>query len=68
MYISLDTLIAVALSTDSVLKTAFYDHTRVVPPSVEEKKAKAKTRFEKAATHNGKIVERLVSASDDCTG
>ncbi|KAI1821254.1 soluble quino protein glucose/sorbosone dehydrogenase [Xylaria intraflava] len=57
----------IALSTDSVLRTAFYDHTKTVPASVEEKKAKAKARFEKAATHGGKIVERLVSASDDCT-
>ncbi|RWA11294.1 hypothetical protein EKO27_g3813 [Xylaria grammica] len=57
----------IALSTDSVLKTAFYDHTKDVPSSTEEKKAKAKARFEKAAMQNGKIVERLVSASDDCT-
>ncbi|KAJ2991042.1 hypothetical protein NUW58_g2668 [Xylaria curta] len=57
----------ITLSTDSVLRTGFYDHTKVVPSSLEEKKAKAKARFEKAATHGGKIVEKLVSASDDCT-
>ncbi|GAW26301.1 putative WD repeat-containing protein [Rosellinia necatrix] len=57
----------IALSTDSVLGTAFYDHTKVIPSSIEEQKAKAKALFEKAATHGGKIVERLVSASDDCT-
>ncbi|KAI1811639.1 soluble quino protein glucose/sorbosone dehydrogenase [Poronia punctata] len=57
----------ITLSTDSVLRTAYHDHTKVVPASTEEKKAKAKERFEKAATHGGKIVERLASASDDCT-
>ncbi|KAI0459330.1 soluble quino protein glucose/sorbosone dehydrogenase [Xylaria acuta] len=57
----------ITLSTDSILRTAFYDHTRVIPSSAEEKRAKAKARFEKAALHGGKIVERLVSASDDCT-
>ncbi|KAI8635456.1 Quino protein amine dehydrogenase [Xylariaceae sp. FL1651] len=57
----------IALSTDAVLRTGFYDHTRDVPASTEDKRAKAKARFEKAATHGGKIVERLVSASDDCT-
>lgn len=65
---STDISALVALSTDSVLRTSFYDHTKAVPASIEEKKAKAKARFEKAATHGGKIVERLVSASDDCTG
>ncbi|KAI1194236.1 soluble quino protein glucose/sorbosone dehydrogenase [Nemania serpens] len=57
----------IALSTDSVLRAGFYDHTKAVPSSTEEKKAKAKELFERAATHGGKIVERLVSASDDCT-
>ncbi|KAI1431570.1 soluble quino protein glucose/sorbosone dehydrogenase [Xylaria sp. CBS 124048] len=57
----------IALSTDSVLRTAYHDHTKDVPSTVEEKRAKARARFEKAATHGGKIVERLVSASDDCT-
>jgi len=59
---------SVTLSTDSVLRTAFYDHTKAVLASMEEKKAKAKARFDKAATQGGKIVERLASASDDCTG
>jgi ribosome assembly protein 4 len=54
-----------ALSTDFVLRTAFHDHTGQIPPSTEEKVKKAKERFEKAATVNTKIVERLVSASDD---
>ncbi|KAI0194559.1 soluble quino protein glucose/sorbosone dehydrogenase [Astrocystis sublimbata] len=57
----------ITLSTDSILRTAYHDHTKVVPASDEEKKAKAKARFEKAATQGGKVVERLVSASDDCT-
>jgi ribosome assembly protein 4 len=54
-----------ALSTDFVLRTAFHDHTGQVPKTVEEKVKKAKERFIQAATVNNKIVERLVSASDD---
>ncbi|KAK6002900.1 hypothetical protein QM012_001650 [Aureobasidium pullulans] len=63
-----------ALSTDFALRTAFYDHTgkKGVPATPEEKRAKAKERYEAAAGVNnqkngGKAVERLVSASDDCT-
>lgn len=56
-----------ALSTDFVLRTAYFDHTSDVPQSQEGKIAKAKERFEKAATTNGEIVERLVTASDDFT-
>ncbi|KAK8185953.1 WD repeat-containing protein YCR072C [Phyllosticta citribraziliensis] len=58
-----------ALSTDFVLRTAYYDHSPNVPkPTTDaEKLALAKQRFEKAATINGAIVERLVTASDDFT-
>ncbi|KAK4695855.1 ribosome assembly protein 4, partial [Lecanoromycetidae sp. Uapishka_2] len=56
-----------ALSTDFVLRTAYHDHTGTVPPTQETKIAKAKERFEKAATVNNEIVERLVTASDDFT-
>ena len=56
-----------ALSTDFVLRTAFHDHTGTIPPTQEGKIKKAKERFEKAATINNDIVERLVSASDDFT-
>ncbi|KAJ4344571.1 ribosome assembly [Didymosphaeria variabile] len=56
-----------ALSTDFVLRTSYHDHTGKVPPTPEEKLAKAKSRFEKAATTNGEIVERLATASEDCT-
>lgn len=56
-----------ATSTDFVLRTAYHDHTRNVPDTDEGKRAKAKERFEKAAMKQGKIVERLVSASDDFT-
>ncbi|KAK5170817.1 hypothetical protein LTR04_003245 [Oleoguttula sp. CCFEE 6159] len=56
-----------ALSTDFVLRTAYHDHTHTVPTTDAEKVAKAKDRFTKAATIDGKIVERLVSASDDLT-
>lgn len=57
-----------ALSTDFVLRTAFHEHAPHENPSTEEERlAFAKKRFEKAATISGKIVERLVSASDDFT-
>jgi WD40 repeat protein len=56
-----------ALSTDFALRTAFHDHTGKVPETVEDRIIKAKSRFEKAATKDGKIIERLVSASDDNT-
>jgi ribosome assembly protein 4 len=54
-----------ALSTDFVLRTAFHDHTGQVPKTMEAKIAKSKERFTTAATIGKKIVERLVSASDD---
>ena len=57
----------VALSTDFVLRTAYHDHTGKVPPTQEEKIAKARDRFEKAATTGNGIVERLITASDDTT-
>lgn len=59
-----------ALSTDFVLRTGYFDHTRDVPDTEEGKRAKAKERFVKAATAQGgggKIVEKVVSASDDFT-
>ncbi|KAA6411877.1 MAG: WD repeat protein [Lasallia pustulata] len=56
-----------ALSTDFVLRTAYHDHTGEIPTTEEAKVAKAKERFEKAATVNSEILERLVTASDDFT-
>ncbi|KAK0100221.1 hypothetical protein ONS96_012397 [Cadophora gregata f. sp. sojae] len=56
-----------ALSTDFVIRTAYHDHTGKIPASEEEKVARAKERFLKAATIQGEVVERLVSASDDFT-
>ena len=56
-----------ALSTDFVLRTGYYEHTGEVPVSDEAKIAQAKARFEKAATLNGRIIERFLSASDDTT-
>ncbi|PNY29128.1 WD repeat protein [Tolypocladium capitatum] len=55
-----------ALSTDFALRTAYFDHLPVVGTD-GERRAKAKERFEKAATVQGKLSERLVSASDDFT-
>ncbi|KAI9840816.1 MAG: hypothetical protein M1837_001289 [Sclerophora amabilis] len=56
-----------ALSTDFVLRTAYHDHTGQIPESEDSKRAKAKARFQTAATTGGEVVERLVTASDDCT-
>ncbi|CAI4216149.1 unnamed protein product [Parascedosporium putredinis] len=55
-----------ALSTDFVLRTGYFDHTPV-PDDEEGKRKKALERFEKAAKVQGKVAERLVSASDDFT-
>ncbi len=52
-----------ALSTDFALRTSFFDHTKIVPATEEERRAKAKERFEKAATVRGKVAERFASAS-----
>lgn len=51
-----------ALSTDFALRTSFYDH-QATPAGEEERRKKAKERFEKAARFQGQIAERLVSAS-----
>lgn len=56
-----------ALSTDHVLRTGYFDHTDDIPDTEEKKIAKAKKRFLDVATIQGKVVERLVSASDDFT-
>ncbi|KAG6040890.1 hypothetical protein E4U41_006738 [Claviceps citrina] len=55
-----------ALSTDFALRTAYYDH-QPTPTTDEGKREKAKERFERAAKVQGRISERLVSASDDFT-
>lgn len=56
-----------ALSTDFALRTGFFDYAKGdAPASEEEKRARAKEKFEKAARIQGKVAERLVSASDDC--
>ncbi|KAH8173655.1 WD domain, g-beta repeat domain-containing protein [Sarocladium implicatum] len=55
-----------ALSTDFALRTSFYDHTPT-PADDASRREKAKERFEKAAKIQGKVAERLVSASDDFT-
>lgn len=56
----------IALSSDHALRTAYFDHTGDVPETEEGKRAKAKERFEKAAKINGKVAERIVSASMPC--
>lgn len=56
-----------ALSTDFILRTAFYDHTGKIPDTEAEKIETAKKRYEEAATVNNQTTERLVSASDDFT-
>ncbi|EMC91498.1 hypothetical protein BAUCODRAFT_127396 [Baudoinia panamericana UAMH 10762] len=58
-----------ALSTDFVLRTGFYDHKGKrgdVPDIVDARRRKARERYEAALLPAGGI-ERLVTASDDCT-
>ncbi|OAA61758.1 WD repeat protein [Niveomyces insectorum RCEF 264] len=57
-----------ALSTDFVLRTGYFDlRTADVPAADEDKCAAARARFEKAATVGGVLRERLATASDDFT-
>ncbi len=53
----------IALSSDHALRTAYFDHTGDVPETEEGKRTKALERFEKATKIQGKVAERLVSAS-----
>ncbi|KAK5107363.1 hypothetical protein LTR62_001343 [Meristemomyces frigidus] len=57
-----------ALSTDHVLRTAYHDHTgrKSIPDTVDAKRKKARERYDLAIASAGGV-ERLVSASDDCT-
>ncbi len=52
-----------ALSSDFALRTGYFDHTKEVPATEEERRAKAKERFEKAVTVRGRVAERFASAS-----
>ncbi|KAH3684738.1 hypothetical protein WICPIJ_004269 [Wickerhamomyces pijperi] len=56
-----------SLSTDYALRRGAFDHTGVAPASPEEAQKKALALYEKVAKVNGKIEERLISASDDFT-
>ncbi|KIH91948.1 ribosome assembly protein 4 [Sporothrix brasiliensis 5110] len=65
-----------ALSTDFVLRTGYFDHltggggaagAEGIPTTDEAKREKARARYEKAAGAHGTKGERLVSASDDFT-
>lgn len=57
-----------ALSTDYVLRTGFFDpRTQKLPTTEEEKVKIARERFEQVAKKNDKITELIVSASDDTT-
>ncbi|RPA86372.1 WD40 repeat-like protein [Ascobolus immersus RN42] len=56
-----------ALSTDFVLRTGYFDPMSKPPTDAAEKKKKALERFNKAAMIEGRITERLASASDDFT-
>lgn len=55
-----------ALSSDFALRTSYFDHTPI-PDTDEGKRTKAKERFEKAIRIEGKLAERVISASDDFT-
>lgn len=57
-----------ALSTDYVLRTGFFDPRSQSPPKTEEEKVKiARERFEAVAKKGDKITELVTSASDDFT-
>ncbi|KAF7923580.1 hypothetical protein BELL_0005g00330 [Botrytis elliptica] len=56
-----------ALSTEFVTRTGYFDHTGKVPATEEEKVKKAEERFLKTSQIQGEVVERLVTASDDFT-
>jgi ribosome assembly protein 4 len=56
-----------ALSTEFTLRTSYHDHTGKVPEPTEERVAKAKKRYEDSARQEGRVTERLISASDDNT-
>jgi WD40 repeat protein len=56
-----------ALSTDFVLRTAYHDHTGKIPDTTEAKVSRAKERFAEIATKEGRITEKMISASDDNT-
>ncbi|KAI9693835.1 MAG: hypothetical protein M1822_003106 [Bathelium mastoideum] len=56
-----------ALSTDFALRLAFRDSQSGGPKEDGKRRAAAKYNFEKAARIGDKLVERLASASDDCT-
>ncbi|KAH9844396.1 putative Mitochondrial presequence protease [Teratosphaeria destructans] len=57
-----------ALSTDFVLRTAYFDHKgrKDIPDTVDAKRRKAQARYD-AAIAPAHGVERLITASDDCT-
>ncbi|KAK4212762.1 quinon protein alcohol dehydrogenase-like superfamily [Rhypophila decipiens] len=58
----------IALSTDYVLRTGFFDPRSQSPPATEEEKVKiARERFEKVAKKGDKVTELLASASEDFT-
>lgn len=59
-----------ALSTDHILRTSYHspEPSKLPPPSSPaERRARALARWKAAATHDGTLVERLASASDDFT-
>ncbi|KAG7886778.1 hypothetical protein KL938_000431 [Ogataea parapolymorpha] len=57
----------IALSTDFALRSGPFDHTGTKPKDDAERQARALKNYEKVAKVGGKIVERMVSASDDFT-
>jgi ribosome assembly protein 4 len=57
-----------ALSTEFVLRTGYFERgAKDAPVTDDDKRSRARERYEKAARIQGKVVERLVSASDDYT-
>ncbi|KAI9705758.1 MAG: hypothetical protein M1820_005006 [Bogoriella megaspora] len=56
-----------ALSTDFAIRMAYRDRKARPPEAEADKIAIARKKFEQAARVGDKVVERLASASDDCT-
>ncbi|KAG0683357.1 ribosome assembly [Pichia californica] len=56
-----------ALSTDYALRVGAFDYKSETPKDEKDEQERAKKNFEKVAKSGGKLVERLVTASDDFT-
>ncbi|TID23947.1 hypothetical protein CANINC_003108 [Pichia inconspicua] len=56
-----------ALSTDYAMRLGAFDYKGETPKDAKDEQSKAQKNFEKVAMVGGKLIERLVTASDDFT-